>query len=806
MPELREGTLLAGRYVLVRRIGSGGMAEVWLAEDRKLESRVALKFLKNPESAGSRELLQIEWRLGSRLMHANIVRVFEIHDDDDAAFYSMQFINGPDAGVMCGASLEEVLGPIGLIADALRYAHAKNLFHRDIKASNVLLDSRGVPYLIDFGVAAILGEAAKGGGTDIAVSPEQRAGVAPAASDDIFSLGVLMIELITGKPPLDSVDNAEPIVDQHGDPLPTALRDLISEMRSEDVAIRPTAALVQQRLFDAGFRAAPAPTRLLGNLDAGIDIENVESIRPFARKAPAAAQQSPQQAEDGVSSKALYVGLAVLLTVVTGVIFFLPSLVDDKPTSQPEAELELQREPVAGQEKQSGDEPDSARDVRGEESIVESADETDVLDDQDPAGFSENIERRGDTAALTKAATDEALGDFLSRLERLQFRAIDRWGSQPYLDMLEVYAQGDRAYVDRDYALAGQFYRKALLLLDPFFDQVDAEFNKALAAAKDAFENSDHINAVIFYDLAAAITPGNSEADTGLARARNLKKVLDLMEQALQFEDDLELDAARIAFEQVLDLDAIWEPATAGLKRLRAAIKQFSFDQRMTEGFDALSAGDYGTARAAFNAAKLLVPNSRQPADGLLQVDQEIRLSSIGRLEREAQSLENNEEWETAIGVYEEILEIDTDLQFAQDGLLRTRQRARLYRTLEEYINDPDSLSAPVTMQNATNLLLSLSRVSPMGPRLEDQKNSLSRLLKRAATPLDVMLLSDSQTQISILRVAKLGMFESRALSLRPGVYVAVGNRPGYRDVRIEFRVAPEIEMKPIVVRCEEQI
>ncbi len=78
--------------------------------------------------------------------------------------------------------------------------------------------------------------------------------------------------------------------------------------------------------------------------------------------------------------------------------------------------------------------------------------------------------------------------------------------------------------------------------------------------------------------------------------------------------------------------------------------------------------------------------------------------------------------------------------------------------------------------------------------------------MKRAATPLDVMLVSDSQTQISILRVAKLGMFQSRALSLRPGVYVAVGNRAGYRDVRIEFRVAPEIEMKPIVVQCEEQI
>ena len=95
---------------------------------------------------------------------------------------------------------------------------------------------------------------------------------------------------------------------------------------------------------------------------------------------------------------------------------------------------------------------------------------------------------------------------------------------------------------------------------------------------------------------------------------------------------------------------------------------------------------------------------------------------------------------------------------------------------------------------------------TPMGPRLEDQKNTLSRLLKRAATPLGVHLISDSLTDVSIFKVAKLGSFQSHELNLRPGVYVAVGSRPGYRDVRIEFRVAPEIEMKPIVVQCEEQI
>lgn len=93
-----------------------------------------------------------------------------------------------------------------------------------------------------------------------------------------------------------------------------------------------------------------------------------------------------------------------------------------------------------------------------------------------------------------------------------------------------------------------------------------------------------------------------------------------------------------------------------------------------------------------------------------------------------------------------------------------------------------------------------------MGPRLEDQKQELSRLLKRAATPLKVQLVSDNATDVAIFKVGKFGRFSIHELELRPGTYVAVGSRLGYRDVRLEFKVAPEIETKPIVIRCEEQI
>ena len=418
--------------------------------------------------------------------------------------------------------------------------------------------------------------------------------------------------------------------------------------------------------------------------------------------------------------------------------------------------------------------------------------------------FNENA-GASDPASI-KAATDEALGDLLSRLERLRYRAIDRWGGQPYLDAVDVYETGDEAYVNKNYQLAGDRYRAASALLEPFFDRIDDVFAETLAAAREAFAASDHSEAIRLYDLAVAITPGNREAEEGLARAQNLEAVLTLTAQGIQFEADLELNAAKLAFEKALQLDAVWEPALAGLERVRTAVNEMSFGQRMTEGLDALAAGDFASARAAFNAAKLLDPKSRQPTDGLLQVDQEIKLAEIRNLENEAASLDAAEQWEISANVYRQILDIDSDLQFAQDGLRQAMSRSALHDRLEGYIDDPDQLSDQVNVQNATKLLLDVTRMTPMGPRLEDQKSQLSRLLKRAATPLPVQLVSDNATNVAIFRIGKLGMFSAQEISLRPGKYVAVGNRAGYRDVRVEFRVAPEDDMQPVVIQCEEQI
>ncbi|MCK5325841.1 MAG: serine/threonine protein kinase, partial [Woeseiaceae bacterium] len=193
---------------MVRSLGRGGAAETWLATDRMTRASVAIKILVD-ERTGA-DALRREWQLAIRLMHAHIVRVFEFHDDDEGAFYSLQFIDGPDIGVLAGMPVAESLPPVALIADALRYAHAKDVVHRDVKAGNILLDRNGAPYLIDFGVAAMRGQDV-GGGSLIAASPQQLAGEAPQTADDIFALGGLIYEIVSGRSPYGSTTTADDI-------------------------------------------------------------------------------------------------------------------------------------------------------------------------------------------------------------------------------------------------------------------------------------------------------------------------------------------------------------------------------------------------------------------------------------------------------------------------------------------------------------------------------------------------------------------------------------------------------------------
>ena len=804
MPDLRKGAQLAGRYTLEGPLGSGGEARTWLARDRITAAKVALKIVRGPRAAAR---LREEWQLGLRLLHAHIVRLFEFHEDGDLAFYSQQYVDGPDVSILAGQSPGQVLRPLGFVAEALAYAHGKDVVHRDVKASNVLLDRNGAPYLCDFGVAARAGSEPAGGST-IAASPQSLAGEAVSPADDIFALGGLIYELVAGRSPYSSGATAEDVRSQvpaplraaTGEELPPAVITLVAAMLDKNPDRRPDAAGVVAALASAGF--APGTARMAAGRRPEALEERIETVRATAAGRGRDVAPAPAAAGSGVNARTVGIALGALVLILIGVVFVLPAAVRHQAESEPAAAPQdgvttVRRIRESSGEDQAG-EPRAARDFETDSRGLDGEAIEFNENEADYSGMSEDEKAR--------ARVEDILGELLSSFETLKARSVQRWAPVRFERAEALYAEGDDAYLRKNYGRAEKRYLEAVAELEPLFERVEPEFAKALSGAEAAFEAGDRAEALALYDLAVAITPNDARARAGYERARNLDTVLRLVEQGFEHEKALELDAAAASFRQAADLDPAWQPALDGIVRIERTRTQIEFETRMSEGFEALAVGDYLGARAAFRMAEKLMPESRAPADGLLQVDQGLRLQSIDTLQQEAAALEAAEDWSGAVATYEAILDVDANLEFAKSGLAQARRMVALHEQIEEYVREPDRLSVPSVLARATTLVVDITRMGDIGPQLAARRDELSRLLKRAATPVTVQLISDNMTSVSVYQVGQLGNFERTTLDLRPGTYVAVGVRPGFRDVRLEFRVAPEADMQPVVVRCEEPI
>ena len=206
-----KGTTLAGKYRVIEPIGKGGMGVVYKAEDTKLKRTVALKFLP-PELADSPEAgerFMREAQAAAALSHSHICTIHEINEEEDQSFIVMEYIEGQSLGrkILKGPlDQTEALDIAIQVAEGLREAHKKAIVHRDIKPGNIMLTDEGAAKVMDFGLAKVVGgflitREAKTMGTVAYMSPEQAQGQSVDHRTDIWSLGVVLYEMITGQLP-----------------------------------------------------------------------------------------------------------------------------------------------------------------------------------------------------------------------------------------------------------------------------------------------------------------------------------------------------------------------------------------------------------------------------------------------------------------------------------------------------------------------------------------------------------------------------------------------------------------------------
>lgn len=209
-PGVTAGDLIS-HYRIERRLGEGGMGEVFLAQDTSLSRKVAIKFLAADAGsfAENRTRILSEARAIAQLDHPNIVTVYEVSEHEGHPFLVLQYIEGPTLGAYAaGESLgiPQILDIVVQVCDGLQAVHALGITHGDVKPLNILMDSTGRARVVDFGLATIRREAIDYEvgfvtGTLAYLSPEQSRGERPEAESDVWAVGVLLYELLTGRNP-----------------------------------------------------------------------------------------------------------------------------------------------------------------------------------------------------------------------------------------------------------------------------------------------------------------------------------------------------------------------------------------------------------------------------------------------------------------------------------------------------------------------------------------------------------------------------------------------------------------------------
>ena len=300
-----EGKILGNRYEIIEKVGNGGMATVYRAEDKVLKRNVAVKVLKD-EFTTDEEFIkrfEIEAQSAARLTHPNIVSIYDVGSEDNFYYIVMELIRGK--------TLKEIIveerGPLPWkwsvnvaiqIASALEMAHKNNIIHRDIKPHNIIITEDGIAKVTDFGIAkAVSNSTITAFGTTIGsvhyFSPEHARGGFTDAKSDLYSLGVVMYEMVTGRVPFDAdtpvsvalkhmqEEPEEPI--ELNPNLPSAVNRIIMKALKKDTTLRyqtatemladlrqalkrPNGDFVDDRDYDATARTQKINTDLYRNV------------------------------------------------------------------------------------------------------------------------------------------------------------------------------------------------------------------------------------------------------------------------------------------------------------------------------------------------------------------------------------------------------------------------------------------------------------------------------------------------------------------------------------------------------------
>ena len=367
--------------------------------------------------------------------------------------------------------------------------------------------------------------------------------------------------------------------------------------------------------------------------------------------------------------------------------------------------------------------------------------------------------------------------------EKLISLNVQVWADEKFTAFVDIASKGDQLFNQEYFGKSAAIYTEANNGLIDLVNASSKILEQYIRSGFKHLEKEKSSEAIEEFNKALAIEADNVQAKEGINRATVLDNLLLILEEIRILIEVNDLDTAQIKMVEALELDKKNNEAIELNKELEALLDQKDFDMAITKGYIYIEKNDFTKALDSFQRAFALGPSSQAAISGIFEAEQGIKTNKITELEKKANRMEKQEQWQSVLNTYNEILSMDNNIQVAKNGILKAKKVILLESELDRLLSQPKRV-ASLDVTAEARKIISDSEELKLGPRLQSKINSLISTLDQYSIRVKLQLISDGKTTITIQRAGNLGKFKNKELRLPPGKYTFIGKRSGYKTVR----------------------